>query len=54
MGGSSERPIGHRVYCSLLQQAYNSKINKHSNEKKKKLHDYAKLAQNMFLFPIKR
>ena len=47
--------IGHRVCCSLQHQAYDTKINKHSNEKKKKkLHECAKLAQNMLFFFIKR
>ena len=34
--GSRERPIGHRVCCSLLQQPYNMKIIKRNNTKKEK------------------
>ena len=32
--GSSERPIGHRVYCSLLQQAHCPKITNRNDKKK--------------------
>ena len=31
--GSSERPIGHRICCSLLQQAYNTTATKRNNKK---------------------
>ena len=38
------------VSCSLLQQTYNMKITNRNKKKKKKLHECAKLAQNMLFF----
>ena len=48
--GSSERQIGHRVSCYLLQLACSTKIKKRNNEKNP--HESAKLAQKMFFLPL--